>query len=116
MVEVIHRSHSKVKNVTTFAMSVKMMVRKLALSFDQEAVAKNSAALGGFERWKVGWRGSKLDLSGKKNACWFTWCSLRAGKEIVQKNTRSWCICFPFSPYTFKLWSRASEEFRDVRT
>lgn len=85
MVEVIHRSHSKVKNVTTFAMSVKMMVRKLVLSFDQEAVAKNSTALGGFERWKVGWRGSKLDLSGKKNDCWFTWCSLRAGKEIVQK-------------------------------
>lgn len=62
------------------------MVRKPVLSFDQGVVTENRAALGGFERWKVGWRGSKLHLSGKKNDCWFTWCSLRAGKKIGQKS------------------------------
>lgn len=40
----------------TFAESGVMMVRKLVLSFDQEAVTESKAALIIFERWKVGWR------------------------------------------------------------
>lgn len=60
VVEVIHRSllrsNSRIKNVMTFAESGVMMVRKLVLSFDQEAVAESKAALIVFERWKVGWR------------------------------------------------------------
>jgi len=44
----------------TFAESGVMMVRKLVLSFDQEAVTESKAALIIFERWKVGWRREKL--------------------------------------------------------